>query len=228
MGILRASRTLDGVAEPLVVGFDLDLTLIDSRVGIAATYRALSAETGIYIDAEATVTRLGPPLAVELALWFPPDRVEEAVDHYRRLYPAVGIETSPALPGAAAAVAAIRARGGEVVVITGKYEANARLHLRHLGILVETVVGEAWADGKVDAMRSHSVSVYVGDHPADMRSAVGAGAHAVGVLTGSHTAAELIEAGADAVLESLIDFPAFLDAFLASGEISVGLGQPDR
>jgi phosphoglycolate phosphatase len=216
------------VVERLVVGFDLDLTLVDSRHGIAATYRALTAETGVYIDADATVTRLGPPLAAELALWFPPDEVEAAVDHYRRLYPATGIEASPALPGAAAAIASVRAQGGDVVVITGKYEANARLHLRHLDIAVESVVGDAWAGGKVDAMRLHGVGVYVGDHPADMVSAVRAGAHAVGVLTGSHSAAELIEAGADTVLESLIDFPAFLDAFLGSGEISVGLGQPDR
>jgi phosphoglycolate phosphatase len=216
------------VGEPLVVGFDLDLTLIDSRFGIAATYRALAAATGVYIDADATVTRLGPPLSVELALWFPPDEVEAAADHYRRLYPATGIETTPALPGAAAAISTVRARGGEAVVITGKFEANARLHLRHLGLPVETVVGEAWAGGKVDAMRMHGVGIYIGDHPADMTSAVRAGAHAVGVLTGSHTAAELIEAGADEVLDSLIDFPAFLDAFLGSGEISVGLGQPDR
>jgi phosphoglycolate phosphatase len=216
------------VGERLVVGFDLDLTLVDSRHGIAATYRALAAATGVYIDADATVTRLGPPLAVELAFWFPPAEVEAAVDHYRRLYPATGIETSPALPGAAAAIAAVRDRGGEVVVITGKYEPNARLHLRHLGIPVDTVIGQAWAAGKVDAMREHGVNVYVGDHPADMASAVRAGAHPVGVLTGSHTASELVEAGADAVLESLIEFPAFLDAYLGSGEISVGLGQPDR
>ena len=33
------------------VGFDLDMTLIDSRPGIAATYQELSARTGVAIDA---------------------------------------------------------------------------------------------------------------------------------------------------------------------------------
>jgi phosphoglycolate phosphatase len=216
------------VGETLVVGFDLDLTLVDSRPGIAATYRALSAETGVYIDADATVTRLGPPLAVEMAMWFPPDQVEAAGDHYRRLYPSTAIDTSPELPGAARAIAAVRARGGSPVVITGKYEPNARLHLTHLALDVDAVAGQAWADGKVTAMLEYGVTIYVGDHPADMMSAARAGAHAVGVLTGSHTTAELVEAGADTVLESLIDFPAFLDAFMGSAEISVGLGQPDR
>ena len=35
----------------LVVGFDLDMTLVDSRPGIAVTLDALSAETGHAIDA---------------------------------------------------------------------------------------------------------------------------------------------------------------------------------
>lgn len=39
--------TMDGMAShTLTVGFDLDMTLIDSRPGIAAAFQALSAETG--------------------------------------------------------------------------------------------------------------------------------------------------------------------------------------
>ncbi|CAO0837165.1 hypothetical protein SMICM17S_05890 [Streptomyces microflavus] len=44
-------------APPLTVGFDLDMTLIDSRPGIAAAYRALSAETGVRIDDALVVSR---------------------------------------------------------------------------------------------------------------------------------------------------------------------------
>jgi FMN phosphatase YigB (HAD superfamily) len=58
----------------LVVGFDLDLTLLDSRPGVAATYRALSAAIGVHIDAELAASRLGPPLETELANWLPADR----------------------------------------------------------------------------------------------------------------------------------------------------------
>ena len=54
----------------LVVGFDLDMTLVDSRPGIRAVYDALAAESGIAIDSAAAVSRLGPPLEDELALWF--------------------------------------------------------------------------------------------------------------------------------------------------------------
>ena len=72
----------------LTVGFDLDMTLIDSRPGIHAAYLALSAETGTYIDADLAVTRLGPPLEDELVHWFPDERIAEIGDRYREMYPA--------------------------------------------------------------------------------------------------------------------------------------------
>jgi phosphoglycolate phosphatase len=196
---------------PLVVGFDLDLTLIDSRPGIAATFRALSERTGVFIDADAAVTRLGPPLDVELGLWFPAEAIERAGDEFRRLYPTTAITVSPALLGAVEAFAAVHDRGGRVVVITGKYAPNARLHLAHLGLEADEVVGWAWAQGKVDAMHEHGVGVYLGDHPADMAAARAVPAGAIGVLTGGHTSDELHAAGADAVFVDLTRFPDWLD-----------------
>jgi len=219
---------------PIVVGFDLDLTLVDSRPGIVATYRALSARTGVYIDADSTATRLGPPLDVELALWFPAGDVVPAANQFREIYRDFAITTSPALPGATEAFAAVRARGGTVVVITGKYEPNARRHLDHLGLDADAVVGWAWADGKVSALEEHGATVYVGDHPADMAAARAArlaappppsgprsqldrvGAAAVGVGTGEHSVEELIAGGADVVLPDLTHFPAWLDEYLAA------------
>ncbi len=176
------------MAARLVVGFDLDLTLIDSKPGIAAALRALSDRTGVFIDADAAVTRLGPPLDVELALWFPAEQVPAAGDEFRRLYPTTAVTTSPALPGAADAFAAVRARGGQVVVITGKYEPNARLHLAHLGLDADEVAGWAWAEGKVEAMHKHGVTAYVGDHPADMAAARAVPATGIGVISVSFPA----------------------------------------
>jgi phosphoglycolate phosphatase len=198
------------VTTDLVVGFDLDLTLIDSRPGIAATYRAMAAHTGVHIDAEAAVGRLGPPLDAELALWFPADDVAAAGDLFRTLYPDHAVTTSPALPGAAEAVAAVRSRSGRVIVITGKYEPNARRHLEHLGLTVDAVVGWAWGEGKTTALGEHGAHVYVGDHPADMASAVAGGVIPVGVTTGAWPAADLVAAGAHIVLNDLTEFPLWL------------------
>jgi phosphoglycolate phosphatase len=204
------------MAAPVVVGFDLDMTLIDARDGIAATYRALTAQTGVHIDAEAAVARLGPPLADELARWFPPDRVADAVRAYRTLYPDYAIGRCRPMPGAAAAVAAVRRHGGRVVVVTSKLGRFARAHLDHHGLVADEVVGDRFGAGKVDAITAHRVAVYVGDHVADVRAARAAGVTAVGVATGPSSPAELAAAGAGTVLAGLAGFPAWLDARLAA------------
>ncbi|MFF4384666.1 HAD family hydrolase [Kitasatospora sp. NPDC001547] len=200
----------------LTVGFDLDMTLLDTRPGIRATYLALSAETGTRIDADLVVTRLGPPLADEIRNWFPEAEVERAVTRYRELYRDHAFAPTTALPGAYAAVEAVRAHGGRVAVITGKYEPNARLHLEHAGLVADTVIGDLWAETKGEALREHGATVYVGDHLGDIRGARHADAVAVCVPTGPYSADELREAGADVVLDDLNAFPDWLAGHLAA------------
>ncbi|MEU3597331.1 HAD family hydrolase [Streptomyces sp. NPDC006798] len=192
------------------VGFDLDMTLIDSRPGIHATYVRLSRETGVPIDADLAVTRLGPPLEQELAHWFPDDRIQAMGDRYREIYPEYAIEPTRALPGAHDAVRAVQEHGGRAVVVTAKHEPNAKLHLAHLGIAPDAVIGWLWAEGKAEALREYGATAYVGDHTGDVRGARTAGALAVTVPTGPCSAAELLEAGADVVLDDLTAFPGWL------------------
>ncbi|MDJ0345184.1 haloacid dehalogenase-like hydrolase [Streptomyces sp. H10-C2] len=203
--------TVPGVPQ-LTVGFDLDMTLIDSRPGIKAAYDRLSAETGVFIDSELAVTRLGPPLDEELAHWFPAGRIPEILDRYRELYPDYAIEPTPALPGARESVDAVRAAGGRAVVVTAKHEPNAKLHLAHLGIEAE-VRGWLWAEAKAEALLEYGASVYVGDHTGDVRGARTAGALSVAVATGPCDAAELRAAGADVVLDSLTQFPGWFASY---------------
>ena len=98
--------------DTLVVGFDLDMTLIDSRPGVHATICALVAESGAVIDPDVVVARLGPPLEQELAHWVPADQIDPLADRYRELYAELGIAGTTALPGAAAALDAVRDSGG--------------------------------------------------------------------------------------------------------------------
>ncbi|MER7888637.1 HAD hydrolase-like protein [Micromonospora sp. NPDC094482] len=205
---------------PLTVGFDLDMTLVDSRPGIAAAFRALTAQTGVPVDADAAVSRLGPPLRTEIARWFPPEQVESAVRLYRELYPAYAITPTVPLPGAREAIEAIRDRGGRVLVVTSKLGRLARLHLEHLGLVVDELAGDLFAEEKATALRQHGATHYVGDHVADMVAAAAAGVPGIAVTTGPCSAEELREAGAEVVLDDLTGFPAALD-----GMIQLALGQ---
>ncbi|MBM4794094.1 haloacid dehalogenase-like hydrolase [Streptomyces sioyaensis] len=204
-------------AHPLTVGFDLDMTLIDSRPGIKAAYQELSARTGTFVDAEAAVTRLGPPLEQEIRRWFPEERVTEISALYRTLYPAHAITATKAMPGAREAIAAVHAAGGRAIVVTAKYEPNAKLHLTHLGLAADAVIGSLWAEAKAEALRAHEAQVYVGDHTGDVRGAHTAGALSVAVATGPCEAHELRAAGAEVLLADLTDFPSWLERYVAEG-----------
>lgn len=194
-----------------VTGFDLDMTLIDSRPGIKAVYEELSRQTGTPIDADLAVSRLGPPLERELAHWFPAAEVEAMADRYRALYPELALPLIAPLPGARAALTAARL-AGRAIIITAKFETNARLHLELLDLDADEVYGNAWRLGKADVLRNEGAQVYVGDHVHDMEAALGANALGIGVATGPSSAAELRAAGGSIVLTSLLEFPEQFDA----------------
>ncbi|MFJ6216991.1 HAD family hydrolase [Streptomyces sp. NPDC092296] len=202
------------LGAPFTVGFDLDMTLLDTRPGIKATYDAIAAETGVPIDSALVVTRLGPPLETELANWFPADRVDAVADRYRELYVHLAVPACVPLPGAREAVAAVRGHGGRVVVVTGKHGPNARLHLDHVGLDVDALAGSVWARQKGAVLRAEGASVYVGDHLGDITGAHAAGALAVTVATGPYSRAALHTAGADVVLPDLTAFPTWLTTHL--------------
>jgi phosphoglycolate phosphatase len=196
------------------VGFDLDMTLIDSRPGIAATYRELTARTGVHVDADLAVSRLGPPLRHELAHWFPAEQIESAVTTFRSLYPSYAVEPTLLLPGAAETLAAVRDAGLRVLVVTSKLGRLARLHVEHLGLAVDEVAGDLFAEQKATALREHHARLYVGDHVADMTAARIADVPGVGVATGPCDVDELRSAGAKVVLDDLTGFPAALPGLL--------------
>ena len=202
-------------AGPLTVGFDLDLTLLDTRPGIRATFLAFAEKYGVEVDADLVVTRLGPPLEHEMAHWVPAEQVTEMAARYRALYPEYAIEPTVPMPGARDALDAVREAGGRTVVVTAKNAPDAHRHFAHLGIEPDAVAGRLFAEAKAEALREHGASVYVGDHVGDVRGARAAGALSVAVATGPCSPEELREAGADVVLKDLTDFRAWWKAYVA-------------
>ncbi|WZH54236.1 MAG: HAD hydrolase-like protein [Nocardioides alkalitolerans] len=199
------------MAAPLVVGFDLDMTLIDTVPGFAATLEALGAELGVELPIAELTERLGPPLDVILGPYLPADRLAEAGDRFRALYPDLAVTSVPVLPGAHEALAAVRRHGGRTLLVTGKYAPNAQRHVDHLGLDVDHLEGWVWGVLKGRALREHGAQVYVGDHVHDVEGAHAAGVTSVSVLTGGCDEAELRAAGTDVVLPDLRAFPAWLD-----------------
>ena len=197
------------------VGFDLDMTLIDSQRAILGSFAAVAADTGVAIDPVGVRSRLGIKLEAELAHWFPPEEVDEAVRIYRGHYLTLLQPMTLLLPGAVETLAAVRAVGAKAVVITAKAELPARLSLESVGLDMDEVIADAHGPEKAVVLKELGAAVYVGDTPADMAAAAMAGVHAVGVATGSFGTAELRAAGAADVLASLTEFPALYREIIA-------------
>jgi phosphoglycolate phosphatase len=195
------------------IGFDLDLTLADTRAGISAVYASLAAETGVAIDTDLVVRRIGPPLEEELAYWFPPDEVPAMAARYRAIYADIAVPATVLMPGAVAALDAVRARGGRVVVVSGKNQADTERTVRHLGIGADAVVGGLFGADKGVVLREHGAGAYIGDHTGDVDAARAASAVAVAVATGAFDSAALSAYGADVVLPDLLAFPEWLGGF---------------
>ncbi len=198
-------------SAPLVVGFDLDMTLIDTAPGFRDVLSALGAELGVDFPIEEMTAKLGPPLDLLLEPYLEPAAIAPAGDRFRALYPDHAIAGTPAFAGAHEAIAAVRRHAGRVLVVTGKYPANAQLHLDHLAFDVDHLEGWVWGVGKADVLRREGAAIYVGDHVHDVEGALAAGAISVSVLTGGCTREELEAAGTHVILDDLAAFPAWLD-----------------
>jgi phosphoglycolate phosphatase len=191
------------------IGFDLDMTLIDSRPGIKAVYEQVAVESGATIDTDLVVSRLGPPPEWELAHWVPEAEVKHWADRYRDLYPLIALDLVSVMPGAYAAIEAAN-KVGRTILLTAKHPPNARLHVDRLALPVGDVFGGAWREAKGVVLLDEGAFAYVGDHVHDMDAARLAGVIGVGVVTGPCSADELRDAEASVVLTSLEDFPEWL------------------
>ncbi|HEY0903218.1 MAG TPA: HAD hydrolase-like protein, partial [Marmoricola sp.] len=206
--------------KDLVVGFDLDMTLIDTAPGFVATLDALALELGLDLPSAELAAALGPPLDQMLAPHVPAADLGAVTARFRALYPDHAVVATPHLAGAPEAIAAVRRHHGRVLLVTGKYAPNAQLHVDHLGLDVDLVAGLVWGDAKGEVLREHGAAVYVGDHVHDVAGARAAGATSVSVLTGSSTREELLAAGTDVVLDDLTAFPEWLDELVLGSRLA--------
>lgn len=198
------------------VGFDLDLTLIDSRPAIMAAWRALSADTGVPIDLDQVDSRMGIKLEDEVGYWYPAGQQQAAVAGYRRHYVVLASQLTTVLPGAAEAIAAVRRAGQRAVIVTAKHQVSVGPSLAAAGLSADEIHCHVHGAEKAAVLARIGAAAYVGDTPADMAAAGQAGVPAIGVPTGSFDAAALSAAGASVLLASLTEFPSWYAGFLRS------------
>ena len=203
------------VREALVVGLDLDMTLVDSAQGISEALVAVCKLHGVDIRLEDALATIGLPLDQVFPMWLPDLAYEQLLDEYRDHYGKYGIPKSVALPGAADALAAVKALHGRTLVVSAKKADFVQRVLDVVGLEVDAIYGYLFAEHKGEVLLKEGAHVYVGDHVGDIAAARVANAISVVVPTGPTPEAVLREAGADVVLNDLTEFTPWLHSMEA-------------
>ncbi len=200
------------VATVRAVLWDLDGTLLDSRLSIRETMNTVLAERGQPTFTKAELDALiGHPLRDILATKCSDAAVVEAMTHrYRAAYNESGWVTVRLYPGLEGLVRELRGLRVPQGIVTSKGQAETETLLSDLGLreLFDAVVGDDDVRPlKPDPAPIHEACrlmglapgdvVMIGDTLFDMKAAKAAGSAAIGVLWGMQDAATLTQAGAD-------------------------------
>ncbi|MGA2044522.1 MAG: HAD hydrolase-like protein [Roseiarcus sp.] len=221
------------------VVFDLDGTLTDSRPGILRStryaLRRLNEATGAahpIPEEDALEYMIGPPMRETFAGLVGPDLVEPLLSFYRERYATVGLFENAVFDGVTDALQALRAGGYRLFVATSKNEADARRILDHFGLtkFFADIYG-ARSDGS-RAVKSDLLAyllarenieadaarvAMIGDRKFDALGARQVGLSALGALWGYGSRLELVEAGADPLIDTPRQIPDAIAATLVHG-----------
>jgi phosphoglycolate phosphatase len=199
--------------------FDLDGTLTDPREGITRSIAyALERMGHEPPPPEDLVFAIGPPLRASLARLIgneSRDAVERTLAHYRERFGDIGLFENAVYDGVPDALVALRAAGLPLYVATSKPRVYAERIVRHFSLDAHFVaVHGCELDGTREdkhdliahLLAHHGIrpeaAVMVGDRGVDMRAARHHGAGAVGVLWGYGSRDELLQAGAQTLLDT--------------------------
>ena len=197
-----------------VVGFDLDMTLVDSAEGITDALVKVFADHDVEVSRDDVRNTIGLPLDMVFPMWLPDESYEQLLDEYRDHYGRFGIPKSVALPGAHDALSAVHEAGGEVVVVSAKKKDFVDRVIDVVQLEVDRTYGYLFAEHKGEVLREERASVYVGDHEGDIRAARAAEALAFIVTSGPMTREELEPHQPDVIVSSLVEFRPWLTRWL--------------
>ncbi len=211
--------------------FDLDGVLADSRTAITSSFRAALESRGHVAPSEARLRFcIGPPpfVAIGDLLGLAPDDPEVAavVEAYRADYGPTYLDRTTAFPGIVDAVSKLATQHW-IAVATSKPYRYAMPLVERIGLaeLVQHVAGpqgdkhqSSKAEEVAEAFAALSVdrAVMVGDRRFDLEGARANGLQSIGVLWGIGERPELVDAGADRLIERPDQLPDAVTELLAA------------
>lgn len=200
--------------------FDLDGTLTDSCPGIIACVNHALEELGCpQAPAEQLRGMIGQPLTTIFAAVIDgagEEAIDRAIAAYRARFNEIGMFENALYPGVPAALARLTEAGHRLQVVTAKPAVPASRVLEHFAIAryFDAVHGPTLTDRGCDKGRlvgqallragaSAPDAIMIGDRVDDMLAAKAHGVRAIGAGWGYGSRIELIDAGADRVVDTV-------------------------
>ena len=205
--------------RPTAILWDLDGTLIDQTAAIILCYREVIVEMGYpQPDDNAILRSLGGVMAATMGLFVEAERMDEACKAFRKRFPEIMFDGLILLAGGRELIERAYKAHIPQGIFTNKHGDTARKVSRYGGFAkyIPICIGGAdtqWHKPQL-ALTQHVLdqievsakgSIIIGDSPTDIAVAQNAGLTCYCVATGAHSLNELMEAGADAAFESLIE-----------------------
>lgn len=202
--MVKSTRSLAGQPFKLLI-FDLDGTLIDSRVDLVNSVNALLGHLGRPALPAAVIASYvgdGAPTLIRRALGDPRDEgyIKEALDYFLAYYRAHKLDHTHAYPGVAEALAWLRSQNGgrrHMAVLSNKPVNPSRQIVEALGLMRffdQVYGGNSFPTKKPDpegarklmaeAGASPEETVIIGDSSVDVLTGHNAGAWTCGVTYG--------------------------------------------
>jgi phosphoglycolate phosphatase-like HAD superfamily hydrolase len=191
------------------VGFDFDMTLVDSSIGVFETTKAvLDKIIGLDSVEKTTIwNTVGQPLFRIFEGIVPLARKEACEQLYLDLYPTSGIKNSILMPGVSFSLNYLHAANVPTFLVSAKTSVNLNLMLKHHSLEFDGVAAGVHGEEKVRFIQDFNLSVYVGDQKADVEAAKFADVKSVIVRNKFNSDIKKWEIQPDFVVDSLFEFP---------------------
>ncbi len=218
-----------------LICFDLDGTIVNPLLGVRNCVARVCREMGLTCPDEATIRDwIGFGMRESLAM-IPgledPKKLEEALDRYVDAYREDGVFEHEVYEGIHLMLSRLKRQGHRIYIVSSKPGLFARriTYQFDLNLIFDDVFGAelkgAWQPKTVvlDRLRQEGRiepgGYFIGDRGDDMRAAKDHGLHAIGVTYGYGSRKELLDAGAEILLDSVPDLDVWLAQELTDPEI---------
>lgn len=209
--------------------FDLDGTITESAPGILASVEYALKKMGIDVPDRSVLRRfIGPPLmeSFQKQIGMTEKQSEEAISCYREYYAEKGIFEGALLDGIQECLKKLKTHQKTVALATSKPELYARKVVEHFGVAqyFDVICGATMDESLVEkpdiirnALKSLNISeedrskvLMIGDRKYDIYGAQINQIASMGVLYGYGDREELVEAGADYLVEKASDIATYI------------------